>query len=428
MQQKMVQEDFASRTPTNSVQHTTCIKSRDSCLSGVAVAGRPSVMIGSLGIKMSAEVLVSEARITSNGNRLSHTTGGAALVKNACLILLRSNITFNTATQGAAIADVSEQHSYILVFGSFISYNGLLHMCEAGGAILQRCVEPRCSMFILNSNFRANRAQRGAGIAQIPNPPQVQRNSQNHNAQTAAGIVDTPNTSSPWPNASSPWAHSQSRNIQTVGLLQVSGAAILRAVHCSIYENVASNRGGGAVVEAVGFFSESEICSNTVRLDSSGSGSGGGGVSVAGKGVLQLLRTNIKNNTAMHAAGGGLHCRRAKVTLTGSLLQGNKAKVGGAAVSIGGSRPGATSWWAGSLVFNQSVVAVNTALEGGGGFAIVNSRLECVHTRVVSNAAARRGGGIAVDGGTIELWYTDVSANNVNGEESLGSMPDTRIW
>lgn len=154
----------------------------------------------------------------------------------------------------------------------------------------------------------------------------------------------------------------------------------------TVTENHADQLGGGIYDE---FESDITLDNSTVSNNTSG---GSGGIHV--RGSLTTTNSTISGNEGDVQGGGIAATCGTTVTMTGSAVIGNTAKVGGSSAGGGG-----IYMLCATVTLAGSTVSGNTA-EGG-------------------TTSAGLGGGIYADSGTLDLTNTTVSGNTAQSGDSL---------
>jgi hypothetical protein len=156
---------------------------------------------------------------------------------------------------------------------------------------------------------------------------------------------------------------------------------------------------------------------DSVTVSKCGGASGlafGGGVQITGPVTAVLTNCTLLSNSATMHGGGLSAAGNASVTLTDTVVQGNRAW-SGAGISVDSS----------ALDLNGCTVRSNVADTAGGGLLAVDSALSLSDSSIERNTAAGasvceedravgcsgRGGGAAVTGGTVELRRVGVQDN-----------------
>lgn len=144
---------------------------------------------------------------------------------------------------------------------------------------------------------------------------------------------------------------------------------------------------------------------NAVTIRNGNAAAAGGGIGAAGGGLLNFAGTLTLTNTIVsgnRAAGngGGIATESATTTLTGVTVNGNTAAVGGGIFNRG------------AMTVNASTVANNHGLaSGGGGISNDGGTLSLNNSTVSGNDAATRGGGIENTGTLLTLTSSTVAGN-----------------
>ncbi|MCA9061536.1 MAG: right-handed parallel beta-helix repeat-containing protein [Planctomycetaceae bacterium] len=155
--------------------------------------------------------------------------------------------------------------------------------------------------------------------------------------------------------------------------------------------------GGGSELVIV----DSEFANNEAT------GSGG---AIWSSGPVELLRTVVRDNTAV-SSGGGLFVevfRDVQTSIEQSALVGNQATAGdGGAIALNTE---------GQTVFRVSTLSGNSAGSNGGAIGLLgSSSIQFTHLTVTNNTASAQGGGIFIrDGLSAEINYSIVAQNSSN--------------
>lgn len=166
------------------------------------------------------------------------------------------------------------------------------------------------------------------------------------------------------------------------------------------------NAGGG------GLWIESDA---TVTIQAStitdNAANGGGGIAASRYSIVSLSGVQVQNNLATDL-GGGINSTTG-MTIRNSTISGNQAGVsGGAGAGLGG---GLFAGGNDPIVVEQSLIAGNTALKGGGGIAMpfVNAKLSVTNSTLSGNSAPV-GAGIKIEESMV-LQHVTIAHNNGSG-------------
>ena len=132
----------------------------------------------------------------------------------------------------------------------------------------------------------------------------------------------------------------------------------------------------------------------------------GGGVRFLSTGALALGQSNLSGNSVVGPGsdGGGIYTDIGSVTLTDSIVSGNRSTdYGGGIYSDDGA-----------VFVIRSTVSGNTASDNGGGIYSDGGAVSLTSSTVSGNAAGEHGGGIFSDGGAVSLTSSIVSGNTTD--------------
>ncbi|MBX3053127.1 MAG: hypothetical protein KF753_16710 [Caldilineaceae bacterium] len=192
----------------------------------------------------------------------------------------------------------------------------------------------------------------------------------------------------------------------------------------------------------------------------------GDGGSIFNQSVVEIDNATLQNNATSMSFSGGAIVNYGSLTITNSTLQDNTGGNGGAVYPRWpGSRTrivnsilrrnhaaNATGWggalltWDGAVVvIENSLLAGNTAIEGGaiyntsnsdvtvtgstlrqnqasqwGGAIVNNQHMRILNSIIAENTGQYQGGGIVNQGGVIEIESSSVSANAITGADGTG--------
>jgi uncharacterized repeat protein (TIGR01451 family) len=199
---------------------------------------------------------------------------------------------------------------------------------------------------------------------------------------------------------------------QTGGGVLSHGALVLNAT--IVTGNNALCFGGGV---ASGFGSVVVQNGSSIQHNISASCSGGG-LYLGSGASLTVTESSIRANSAPVGEGGGVVLAGANATFVNSAIEDNGARVNG------GGLLSQTIQATTSLVFDNTVVARNTAAIGNGGGLVLQGGAISLrnNTRILSNTAALAGGGIFVRAGgaccaatTLQITGGSITGNVANG-------------
>ena len=194
-----------------------------------------------------------------------------------------------------------------------------------------------------------------------------------------------------------------------------------------IYENLASNRGGGLHVQAywteMADGSSFDVVLDGVNIHDNVALGAGGGVYISDMGhhegiftvTTQIKGGSIYNNTGKN--GGGLYVEESLLNITGGTIYGNKATENGGGLYSSGKK---------AVTLAGGVIKGNTS-DGAGGGAYLACPISLSDTEISKNEAATNGGGVyatdavTITGGTI----TENGAANGAGLYTAGTKTVT---
>ena len=133
----------------------------------------------------------------------------------------------------------------------------------------------------------------------------------------------------------------------------------------------------------------------------------GGGVRFLSTGALALGQSNLSGNSVVGPGsdGGGIYTDIGSVTLTDSIVSGNRSNDDGGGIYSDD----------GAVFLTRSTVSGNTASDYGGGIYSDGGAVSLTSSTVSGNAAGEHGGGIFSDGGAVSLTSSIVSGNTADG-------------
>lgn len=374
-----------------------------------AVLTKHSAMQGG-GLFVSAGSVVSLWHSTISQTSVI-TQGGGIMVLNAQLMMAHSMLGSNQAPQGGGILDASTTTSSVVVVSSSIVNNGVarssnadqqLGWTERGGGILQTCAKSSCIMHVNDTVLKSNVAVSGAGINQYAGEAQL----------VLANVT----------------IH---RNIATQdgGGAVLQGRAQLTAI--SLSQNSATQSGG-----ALGIAGGASLVISGCNLTHNSAGYGGGAIHVASS-RMNCTECRMLNNAAQGAGGAMALTGVSRVALTQSAVMQNTAKGNGGGISVTSQAvlavtavsniSGNTGAQGGGLYLSQSTVSLrdvtvddNTATQAGGGVAAVQqSAINLISVSVRNNSAQTHGGGLLAMSTATRLFagcmFEGNTANDLGG-------------
>ena len=166
------------------------------------------------------------------------------------------------------------------------------------------------------------------------------------------------------------------------------------------------NAGGGGIwIE-----SASKVTMQTSAILDNAAHSGGG-IAASRYSIVSVIAVRVQNNLATDL-GGGISTATG-MTIHNSTVSGNQAGVaGGSGAGLGG---GLFAGGNAPIVVEQSTIAGNTALKGGGGIAMpfVNAKLSVTNSTLSGNSAPV-GAGIKIEESMV-LQHVTIAHNNGSG-------------
>lgn len=157
--------------------------------------------------------------------------------------------------------------------------------------------------------------------------------------------------------------------------------------NCTISHNVAVNTGGG--IHCFSYGSSTTITNCTISGNAvSGSGADGGGISCDESSTM-IINCMISDNTSSGpgADGGGISCTSGSYpTITNCTISGNSSDEQGGGIYIDNA----------SAIITNSIIFLNSALEGGGIFLHSSSHEAIIANSAIIQNSANEGGGISM--------------------------------
>lgn len=207
------------------------------------------------------------------------------------------------------------------------------------------------------------------------------------------------------------------------GLLIAGGSFV--ATETSITGNLANRAGGGIEVRnALSDDSPAALTLTDCLLDGNNAGAdapapgNGGGLHITGPSNSTFVGGTVSGNSSSNE-GGGLWNGSGKMTITGSVIDGNNAD--GIDANAGG---GGIYNEGGELITDAANITNNLALMGsgsGGGLLIAGGSYAATGTTISGNQSNRAGGGIEVTSSTDEAATTatiTLNASNLDDNET----------
>jgi len=158
---------------------------------------------------------------------------------------------------------------------------------------------------------------------------------------------------------------------------------------------------GNTVGEGGGIHNSGKLTLNRSTVRDNTADSAGG---IYNSGRLILIASTVRGNAAR--SHGGLFNNRGTLTLTGSTVSGNRARV---------NRAGGLYNLAGQLTLTDSTVSGNRARYSGGGLYNEQGTLTLTHSTVSGNRVDSGSGGGLWNQGTLTLTHSTVSGNTASG-------------
>ncbi|MDT0635114.1 choice-of-anchor Q domain-containing protein [Spectribacter hydrogenoxidans] len=376
--------------------------------------------------------------MTATGNAPASDRSGGAILNVAGGVLTVNNGAMNNNTAdraGGAIEDESGATTAVTLndvdfsgndAGSNPGNGGVLHVTGVGGVVVNggafdgnMAVEGGAlwnnqgSMTVDGATFTGNTASGGtadAGDATGQGGGAIF-------AENGAGSLTVMNSS---------FADNMAMgDVSSGGAIFANEGTTLSVSMSSFIGNMA-NRAGGAIETRANTsttLDQVSLDGNTANTTAGGGGGNGGGLHVTGNGNVEIIMSEIVNNTAA-TEGGGLWNNTGTMTVDGSTVSNNTANGTGAQDGGGGifNNAGGDDAGSGSVVVTSSVITGNRVPEGSGsGGGILNNfggTLTVENSRISGNSAQRAGGGIETVGSTqVTLTVVDLSGN------TTGPMP-----
>ncbi|MFD9083703.1 autotransporter outer membrane beta-barrel domain-containing protein [Streptomyces erythrochromogenes] len=187
---------------------------------------------------------------------------------------------------------------------------------------------------------------------------------------------------------------------------------------------ISDNRTTGGASTAGGLYSEGQVTLVGTHITSNRARVGGGIGHPSG--TLTVNGGSIKHNTAFDDGGGIFNDGNGVLNVTGAAITDNRVASSGLGRGTGG---GVHIGFGGTQTFTNSIiegnaVTVNTVDDGGGGIYALNGTLTLDNTKVKGNrliGESGKGAGIQVLGGTVNVMNaSDVTGNLAAGRYSLG--------
>ncbi|MEQ8800394.1 MAG: choice-of-anchor Q domain-containing protein [Salinisphaeraceae bacterium] len=379
-------------------------------------------------------VLQEDANV--NNNLATGNGGGIWLGGSGTLTITASNLTSHDA-EGEGGGNIYNDGGAIEIVESTITDGDASGENGDGGGILSRGGSIQINGSILNANY----ATRNGGTLALFDGASF----------SASRVAFANNGLQPDPEDGS--------NIRTLrgGGIYVDGASTMMLDTVSLRGNGAAIA-GGAIWSDGGTLTGSQIDITSNGAAGADVGQGGAGVYLA-SGSLDWSNSRLRNNAAdgENGSGGALFNAGADVTLTRTELFRNTAERAGAAIemtggnlqlnqvtlggddeadgNMTGSNPGNGGGLhvsGGTARIDDSVVAFNSASQGGGLWNGGNSTLVVTNSTISGNeATVSDGGGIyQISGGSSQLRFSTVAQNRAAGDGgglAVGATPTPDI-
>jgi hypothetical protein len=181
----------------------------------------------------------------------------------------------------------------------------------------------------------------------------------------------------------------------------IAATGTLTIQHSTISGNTAGNAGGGMYGGAFVELDYSTVSGNSTTGATSSVNGGGG---VFARGVVRLLRGDIRDNTSASSAGGAYSAQGMNVA--DSTITGNMATAGsGGGLYVNPATAGVT------LEISRTTISENTAQGNGGG--VFGGAVGLENSTLTANVASGTGGG--VQAGTLMTNYATITQNQSVG-------------
>lgn len=308
---------------------------------GHAVGSAAAGAGGAIRTDQYSDLTLTDAAVSSN----AADTSGGGIQAVGPLTVTNSTLSGNTATDGAGGAiNYAADNANLKIAGSAFSGN---HAHSNGGA-----VNAGGGSVVTGTTFTSNEAQGGVGGA-----------ISSFGALTLTGSSLTGNTAS----------------LSGGGVYAGTDYGGLVAEGSTISGNTATSAlgggGGVAVNEGSGKYAARNRLSHTVVSGNHATGGDGGGVLVGGLGAddrMNVVQSTISGNDA-GSSGGGISFRgnspaslKGELALTDATVSGNTAATGGG-VGVGTPHENPVLGPHGTIAFDNSTIAANSATSAGGG-------------------------------------------------------------
>lgn len=209
------------------------------------------------------------------------------------------------------------------------------------------------------------------------------------------------------------WSISRHSGAPAFRILEVASGANLTINHINIYNGLAEDDRGGAILNA-----GTLTINHTIIYDNVSTGSGseeGQGGAILNTGTLAIYESEIKTNVASRFGGGITNLDTATLTLVNTAVFKNEAH------GLGGSGIFNT----GTATLDNTVIYENEATAGGGlGGGILNAGpLTITDSTIRGNLGNAGGGGLAHLNGTVTITGTAFYDNDAVGFGGAISTP-----
>ena len=345
---------------------------------------------GAIEVMGGAEVGISGAEFSDNDVAPSPGDGGAVHLADGTLTLASTIVSGNYArNQGGALWVAAG--AMLTDHGSVFSENtarGLARQTPflCGGAVYVG----GGTVDLTESMFTGNRAHTCRGGAVAIRHGEVVVEQTRFSENRASGYADDSQVDG--------------------GAIAVVGEAAVTISTSEFIDNQAQSS-GGAIVALRGFSSVAPLTIEGSAVTGNFSVFGGGGLYAFG-GTLEISTSVLSDNrTGLRGsqdAGGALLLGRSDVTIRESLIWGNSATGNGGGIDASD----------GSLSILNTTIHGNTALRGGGLFALGSANFALVEgSTLTDNQAGREGGGLRTGPNHVRLRSTIVAGNTVEGDD-----------
>ena len=370
-------------------------------------------------------VNIDGAEFTGNGAGGNSGSGGAINGQGASLTV--SNTTFfeNTASRAGGAIEIAGGNAYLQ--NTDYTSNQTARNPGNGGAIH---AGGTVTLTVDGGSLGQNQAEEGGAIWISSGTTAFLINNVNISGNTAIGDAASQGGAGFYSDGGSAFLTDVTITDNVANGLEGSGGGInvqggnLVVDNASIQNNSANRAGGGVEVagNTIAVIQNSNVLGNRAGISAAGSDRDaspgyGGGVHAGGGTNVTLVLTDVSSNRAVQG-GGVWNSGFGEMNVRRSTLSANRAETDGGGLYQAGGLNGT-----GTLVINESLIAINQAGNKGGGVGSRKAAFEIINSTISGNLS-RNGGGLASEQSTGSLLNVTLANNSASNRGGGAWNPD----